>query len=74
MCLLLDRWHRTDHCNKICGKWMFDSKLKVALPLTHDSLNSICCGNDTDENKFIGVLHAIGAVPTEVFQGRLNMK
>ena len=74
VCLLPYMWHLTDHCITSCSKWIFDSNLKVALPLTQDSLNYICRGNDTDENKFIGVLHAIRAVPTEVFQRRLNMK
>ena len=74
VCLLLDTWNRTDHCITIWGKWIFDSNLKVALPLTQVCLNYICCGNDSDENKFIGVLHVIRAVPPEVFQRRLNMK
>ena len=74
MCLLLDMWHRNDRCITGFGKWIFDSNLKVALPLTQDSLNYICRGNDTDENKFIGVLHAIRAVPPEVVQRILNMK
>ena len=66
VCLLLDTWHRTDNCITVFGKWIFDSNLKVALPLTHDSLNYICRGYDTDENKCIGILHAIRAVPPEV--------
>ena len=67
-------WHRTDHCITVCGKWIFDSNLKLALPLTQGSLNYICCGNDTDENKFIGVLYAIIAVPPKSFQRRLNIE
>ena len=74
MCLLLYTWHRTDYCIIVCGKWIFDPNLKVASPLTKVCLNYICCRNDTDENKFIGVLHAIIAVPPEVFQRRLNIK
>ena len=74
VCLLLEMWHWTDHCIKVCGKWIFDSNLKVALPLTQVCLNYICCGNDTDENKFIGILHVIRAVPPEVVQIILNMK
>ena len=70
VCLLLDMWKRTDNCIKVFGKWIFDSNLKVALPLTQDSLNYICRGNDTDENKCIGFLHAIRAVPPEVVQRR----
>ena len=46
VCLLLDTWNRT-HCIKVCGKWIFDSNLKVTLPLTQDCLNDICCGNET---------------------------
>ena len=68
MCLLLYMWHLNDNCITVCGKWIFDSNLKVALPLTKVCLNYICCGNDTDENKFICVLYEIRAVPTEVFQ------
>ena len=74
VCLLLDMWHQTDHCIKVFGKRIFDFNLKVVLPLTQGSLNYICRGNDTDENKCIGVLHEIRSVPTEVFQIRLNMK
>ena len=74
VCLLLDTGYWNDHCIAVCGKWIFDSNLKVALPLTQVFLNYICYGNDTDENKFIGALHAIRAVPPEVVQGRLNMK
>ena len=66
VCLLLDTWRRTDHCITVCGKWIFDSNMKVALPLTQNYLNCICCGNDIDDDKFIGVLHEIRAVPTEV--------
>ena len=72
--MLPDTWHWTDNCITVFGKWIFDSNLKVALPLTQDSLNDICCGNDTDENKFIGILHVIIAVPPEVVQIILNMK
>ena len=67
-------WHRNDNFITICGKWIFDSKLKVELKLTHDCLNYTCRGNDTDDNEFVGILHAIRAVPTEVFQRILNMK
>ena len=67
-------WHRNDHCIIVFGKWIFDSNLKVALPLTHDYLNYICRVNDTDEIIFVGVLHAIRAVPPTVVQRRLNMK
>ena len=74
VCLLPYMWHRTDHCITVCGKWIFVSNLKVALPLTQVCLKYICCGNDTDENKLIGVLHAIRSVPPEVVQRRLNMK
>ena len=74
VCLLLDTLHWTDHCIRFCSKYIFDSNLKVALPLTQVCLIYICCFNDTDENKFIGVLHVIRAVPPEFFQRRLNMK
>ena len=68
MCLLLDRAHRTDHCITICGKWIFNSNLEFSLPLTTALLNYICSGNDTDDITFVGVLHAIGAVPPIVDQ------
>ena len=73
-CLLPDTWHRNDHCISVCGKWIFYSNLKVALPLTQDCLNYTCRGNDTNESKFVGVLHAIISVPTEAFQRILNIK
>ena len=74
MCLLLDMTHRTDYCITFCGKWIFDSNLEFALPLTKYSLNYICSGNDTDEITFVGVLRAIRAVPPVEVQKRLNIK
>ena len=74
MCLLLDTWRRTGHCITVFGKWIFDSNFEVTFPLTQDRLNYKCCGNDTNKNKFVGVLHAIRAVPPEVVQRRLNIK
>ena len=68
MCLLLDTAHRTDHCITVCGKCIFDSNLEFALPLTSAWLNYICSGIDTDEITFVGVLHAIRAVPPVIFQ------
>ena len=56
-------WHRTGHCITGFGKYMFDSNLKVVLPLTHGYLNYTFRGHDTDENKFIDFLNAIRAVP-----------
>ena len=73
VCLLLDTAHREDQCITVCGKWIFDSNLDFALPLTKASLNYICSGNDTDEITFVGVLHAIRAVPSIVFQIKLNI-
>ena len=73
VCLLLDTAQRTDHCITVRGKWIFDSNLEFALPLTNASLNYICSGNDTDEITFVGVLHAIRAVPPIVFQIKLNI-
>ena len=72
VCLLLDTAHRVDHFIKICSKWIVDYNLELALPLTKAWLNYICSGNDTDEITFVGVLHAIRAVPTLVFQNILN--
>ena len=68
MCLLLDTAHRTDNCITVCSKWIFESNLEFALPLTKASLNYICSVNDTDEIKFVGVSHAIGSVPPIVVQ------
>ena len=59
VCFLLDTAHWANHCITVCGKWIFDSNLKLALPLTRDWLNYICYGNDTDEITFVGVLYAI---------------
>ena len=74
MCLLLDTAHLVDHCIIVCGKSIFDSNLEMALPITSAWLNYICPGNETDEITFVGVLHAIRAVPPEGVQKRLNIK
>ena len=74
MCLLIDTAHPTDHCIAVCFKWIFDSNLESALPLTSAWLNYICSGNDTDEITFVGVLHGIREVPPVVVQKRLNIK
>ena len=68
VCFLLDTAHWADHCISVCGKWVFDSNLKLALPLTRSWLNYIYSCNDTDEIEFIAVLHAIRAVPPEGVQ------
>ena len=73
MCLLLDTAHQTNYLITVCGKWLFDSHLESALPLTEASLNYICSGNDTDEITFVGVLHAIRAVPPVVVQQLLKI-
>ena len=73
VCLLLDTWHRNDHCITVCGKWIFYSSFKVEFPLTQDCLNYKCRGNSTDENNFF-VMRAIRGVPPEVVQIRLNIK
>ena len=73
VCLLLDTAHQKNHCITVCGKWLFDYNLESALPLTEASLNYICSGNDTDEIKFVGVLHAIRAVPHVVVQQGLKI-
>ena len=62
MCLLLDTAHQADHFIAVCGKWIFDSNLKLALPLTSAWLNYTCSGNDTDKIEFIAVLYTIRAV------------
>ena len=63
VCLLLDTARQTYHCITVCGKWILDSNLELALPLTKAWLNYLCFGNDTDDITFVGVLHAIRAVP-----------
>ena len=73
MCLLIDTAHRTDNCITVCGKWIFDSNLESALPLTKASLNYICSGNYTDEITFVGVLHVITEVPPIVVQRKLKI-
>ena len=47
--------------------------MEFALTLTKASLNYICSGNDTDEITFVGVLHAIRAVPPVAVQKILNI-
>ena len=73
VCLLLDTEHRTNHCINFCGKWIFDYNLESILPLTKDPLNYICSGNDTDDITFVGVLHAIRAVPPIAVQRKLSI-
>ena len=73
MCLLLDTAHRTDHCINVCVKWIYYSILEFALELTKVSLNYICSGNNTDEIAFVGVFHAIIAVPSVGVQKKLNI-
>ena len=74
MCLLLDTAHRTDHSITVCGKWIFDSNLEFALPLTSACLNYICSGKDTDEITCVGVLDAIREVPPVVVQKNIKHK
>ena len=66
--------HRTGDCITVCGKLTFDSNLKVSLSLTQDYLHYTYFGNEMDEIKFVGVLHAIREVPTEVVQIISNIK
>ena len=73
MRLLLDTAHRTYHFVTVCGKWIFDSNLESELPLTKASSNYIWSGNDTDKIIFVGVLHAIRAVPPIVVQIKLKI-
>ena len=65
VCLLLDTAHREDHFITVYGKCIFDSNLKLALPLTRTWLNYICSGNNTDRIEIFSVLHAIIAVPPD---------
>ena len=36
VCLLIDTWHRTDHCIAVSSKWVFDSNFVVTFTLTQD--------------------------------------
>ena len=46
VCLLLETAHRTDNCITVCGKWIFDSNLEFALPLTTQlPIRGIAIGN-----------------------------
>ena len=65
VCLSLDTAHRADHCIAVGGEWIFDSNLKLALPVTHAWLNYIFSVNDTDKIEFIVVFCPIRAVPPE---------
>ena len=56
VCLLLDTWHRTDHCIIVCGKWIFGFNFEVEFPLTQDCLNYICHSNDTADIKSVYIL------------------
>ena len=73
VCLLLETSHHTYHCITVCDKWIFDSNLESALPLTKAYVNYICSGNYTYEITFVGVLHAIREVPPIVAQRKLNI-
>ena len=68
VCLLIDMEHRSDQCITVFIKWIFDSSLEFALPLTRASLNFICSGKETDEITFVGVMNTIVAVPPIVVQ------
>ena len=63
VCLLLDTAHRTNYYITVCGKWIFDSNLESALPLTKASFKYLCSGNDTYEITVGGVVHVIRSVP-----------
>jgi len=47
-----------DHCVTICGKWIFDSNLKNAIPLSKESLD-LCCSSDGDPVSFVKVVKAL---------------
>ena len=52
---------RIRHCVTVVGKWIFDSDLPFALPLTKDKLD-YCCINDNKTkgmNGYKGILKAI---------------
>ena len=74
MCLLRETANHTDHCIDVYSKWIFDYNLEFTLTLTKSWLNYIWSGNETDEITFVGVLHAVRAVPPVVVQKRLNIK
>ena len=75
VCLLIDTAHRTDHCITVCGKWIFDSNLEFALPLTEGSLNYICSGNDTDDITFVGGSSTMWSRhPKQIGRGRVVLQ
>ena len=47
-----------DHCVTVYGRWIFDSNIKHALPLTRASLD-ICCSSEDTEDKFNHVVIAM---------------
>ena len=72
MCLLLDTWKRTDNFIAVYGKWIFGYNFEVVFTLTQCFLNYTCHGIDTYDITFVGVFHAIRAVPLEVIQINSN--
>ena len=46
---------KEDHCVTILGKWIFDSNLKNAIPLTKESLD-LCCSSDDSNDHFVKVV------------------
>jgi len=49
---------KEDHCVTILGKWIFDSNLKNAIPLTKESLD-LCCSSDDSNDHFVKVVQAL---------------
>ena len=74
LCFLLYTSHLTAHCITVCGNRILDSNFKVTFPPTQDCLSYICRGDENDDIRFVGVLHAIRAVPPKVVGIILNIK
>jgi hypothetical protein len=50
----------------VCDKWIFDSNFEWAFPLTQECLNYICKSEDHPDIEFLGVSHAVRAIPPNV--------
>jgi hypothetical protein len=51
------------HCITVCDKWIFDSNFEWAFPLTQECLNYICKSEDHPDIEFLGMSHAVCAIP-----------
>jgi hypothetical protein len=73
VCALIDSSHGTGHCITVCNKWIFDSNFEWAFPLTQECLNYICKSDDDPDITFVGVAHALRAIPPKIVQTKYNI-